>query len=175
MPTSRLPFVVTSQRLWAAFLVGILAIAAIVTFVADTSSELPAVLPAALAAAAGGGAVVGVLAIERVFAATPPKDDTAALGEYRMRLVLQAVTAETAVLFAVILTFVFGPSWVAGVGGIAAAVALLLARPSEERLRRLDAAWQAQGADVSLLRGAREAADPDRSTGPAGPDPARGT
>jgi hypothetical protein len=168
VPTSRLPFVVTSQRLWAAFLVGIVAIAAVVTFVAETTSELPAVLPAALAAAAGGGAIVGVLAIERVFAATPPKDDVAALGEYRMRLVLQAVTAETAVLLAAVLTFVFGPSWVAGVGGVAAAVALLLARPSEQRLARLDRAWQAQGADVSLLRGARAAAD--GSTDPDGPD-----
>jgi hypothetical protein len=177
VPPSRAAYLLTCQRLWAAFLGGIVAIAAIVTLVAETTSALPAALPAGLAAAAGAGAIVGVLAIERVFAATPPADDEAALGEYRMRLVLQAVTAETAVLVAVVLTFVFGPAWVAAVGGAAAALALLLVRPSAERFRRLDAAWSAAGADVSLQRGAGltpgtpPGPDADRSTGGEGTDP----
>jgi hypothetical protein len=71
VPPSRAAYLLTCQRLWAAFLGGIVAIAAIVALVAETTSELPAALPAGLAAAAGAGAIVGVLAIERVFAATP--------------------------------------------------------------------------------------------------------
>jgi hypothetical protein len=79
VPPSRAAYLLTCQRLWAAFLGGIVAIAAIVTLVAETTSALPAALPAGLAAAAGAGAIVGVLAIERVFAATPPADDEAAV------------------------------------------------------------------------------------------------
>jgi hypothetical protein len=88
------PFLRTCQQLWAVLLVGVLALAAVVTFLAPSHATLPAVLPAALAAAIGAAGVVGVLALERLFAASPPADDGAALAEYRTRLVLQAVVAE---------------------------------------------------------------------------------
>lgn len=142
------------QRLWLAFLVGIAAIAVVIVVVADVEPTLPAALPAALAAAAGVGAILGVHAIDRVFAATPPRDEASARGEYRMRLVLQAVLAETAVLAAVVLTFFFGPGWVAAIGGVAGVVALVLVRPSRERFTRFDRAWAAQGSEVSLVRAA---------------------
>ncbi len=142
------------QRLWLAFLVGVSAIAVAIVVIADVQPTLPAALPALLAAAAGGGAILGVLAIDRVFAATPPADEASARGEYRTRLVLQAVLAETAVLAAVVLTFFFGPGWVAAIGGVAGVVALGVVRPSRARFERFDRAWAAQGSEVSLVRAA---------------------
>jgi hypothetical protein len=154
VPASSSPFLRTCQQLWAVLLVGVLGLAGVVTFLAPSEATLPPLLPAALAAAIGAAGVVGVLAIERLFAATPPVDDGAALAEYRTRLVLQAVVAEAVVALAAVIAFVFGPAWVAAVGGLFAVTALLLARPSQARFRRLDAAWAAAGADVSLVRGA---------------------
>jgi hypothetical protein len=156
------PFLRTCQQLWAVLLVGVLGLAAVVTFLAPSEATLPPALPAALAAAIGAAGVVGVLTLERVFAASPPADDGAALAEYRMRLVLQAVVAEAVVAIAAVIAFVFGPAWVAAVGGAFAAAALLLARPSEARFRQLDAAWAAAGAAASLVRGAA-ATRPDRT------------
>lgn len=154
MSASSSPFLRTCQQLWAAFLVGVVALAGVVTFLSPATATLPAALPAALAGAIGVAGMVGVLAIERLFAASPPRDDDAARAEYRMRLVLQAVVAEATVAFSAVLAFVVGPAWVAAVGGVFAAAALVLARPSPERFRRLDAAWAAAGAEVSLVRGA---------------------
>ncbi len=162
MSASTSPFLRTCQQLWAVLFLGVLALAGVVTFLAPTTATLPAVLPAALAAAIGAAGVVGVLALERLFAASPPSDDGAALAEYRTRLVLQAVVAEATVALAAVLAFVFGPAWVAAVGGAFAAAALLLTRPSQARFRRLDAAWAAAGADASLVRGA-DAARQDRT------------
>lgn len=148
------PELTSVQRIWLAFLVGVAAVAVVVVVIADVEPTLPVALPAALAATMGGGALLGVLAIDRIFAATPPTDDTTAWTEYRTRLVLQAVLAETAVLGAVVVTFFFGPGWIAGIGGLAGVTALLVVRPSLRRLARFDAAWRAQGSDVSLLRAA---------------------
>jgi hypothetical protein len=156
------PFLRTCQQLWAVLLAGVVALAAVVTFLAPATATLPAVLPATLAVAIGAAGLVGVLALERLFAASPPADDGAALAGYRTRLVLQAVTAEATVALTVVLAFVVGPAWVAAVGGAFAATALLLARPSSARFRRLDAAWAAAGAEVSLVRGA-DSAWPDRT------------
>jgi hypothetical protein len=156
------PFLRTCKQLWAVLFVGVLALAGVVTFLAPTAATLPAVLPVAFAAAIGAAGVIGVLALERLFAASPPRDDGAALAEYRTRLVLQGVVAEATVALSVVLAFVFGPAWVAAVGGMFAAAALLLARPSQARFRRLDAAWGDAGADVSLVRGAAHAR-PDRT------------
>jgi hypothetical protein len=155
------PFLVTCQRLWAAFVIGVMLFATVVTVIAEAASTVPAALPGILAAAIGLAGVVIVVAIERTFAASPPTDDRAALTEYRMRLILQAVVAETSLLAAVVLTFVFGPSWVAAIGGVGAIAALVVIRPTRSRLARLDAAWASAGADVSLLRGAEAAAPGD--------------
>lgn len=154
MSASSSPFLRTCQLLWAVFLVGVVALAGVVTFLAPATATLPVALPAALAGAVGVAGVVGVLALERLFAASPPRDDGAARAEYRMRLVLQAVVAEATVAFSAVLAFVFGPAWVAAVGGALAAAALAFARPSPARFRRLDAAWVAAGAEVSLVRSA---------------------
>jgi hypothetical protein len=160
VPASISPFLRTCQQLWAVMLVGVVALAGVVAFLAPSSATLPAVLPATLAAAIGAAGLVGVLALERLFAASPPADDGAALAEYRTRLVLQAVVAEATVALSAVLAFVFGPAWVAAVGGVFAVTALLLARPSRARFQRLDAAWAAAGGDVSLVRAA-DAARPD--------------
>lgn len=157
------PFLVTSQRLWFAFLVGVGAIAAVIVVVADVEPTLPVGMPAALGVAIGGGALVGVTAIDRVFAATPPADDAAALAEYRMRLILQAVLAETAVLGTVVVTFFFGPAWIAAIGGVAGVAALAGVRPSEARFARFDRAWRDAGSDVSLVRAAGLGSGPGAS------------
>lgn len=147
-------FLTTSQRLWLGFVVGITAFAVVIPLVADVEPTLPPALPAALAAAAGTGLVLAVRALDRIFAATPPADDAAARTEYRSRLLLQAVLAETAVLVAVVVTFVFGPGWVALIGGAAGLIALIPVRPSRARMQRFDEAWRRAGSEVSLVRAA---------------------
>ena len=142
----------TTHRLWVGVLGGLVVIAAIVLVLADAEPELPAVLPAALVAAVGVAAIVGVEAIDRTFAATPPPDDTAAVTEYRVRFFLQIAIIEAPVLVAVALAFVLGPGWVVAVGIVAVGVAMLRVRPTLDRLRRFDATWQAAGHDVSLER-----------------------
>jgi hypothetical protein len=154
-----LSFLPSCQLLWVAFVVGVVALAAVVTFFAPVSSTVPVGLPAALALAVGAAVVTGVLAIERLFASAPPADDLRARSDYRMRLVLQAVLAEAATALGVLLAVVFGPAWIAAIGGGGGLVALIAVRPSRPRFERLEAAWSAQGADVSLIR------DPPRSAG----------
>ena len=158
------------QRIWSAFTVGVLGLAAVLTAVADVEPRLPAALPLGLAGVIGVAGVVAVAAIDRVFAASPPSDDDAALGELRTRLVLQAVVAETVVLLTTLVAFLFGPRWSVTVGGVAGAVILLRVRPRTARLARFDAAWAAAGHDVSLRRGLDRATndgpDPDGPTAP---------
>lgn len=159
MSSAPLSFLHSCQLLWAAFVVGVVALAAVVTFVAPVSSTVPVGLPVALALAVGAAVVTGVLAIERLFATAPPADDLRARSDYRMRLVLQAVLAEAATALGVLLAVVFGPAWIAAIGGGSGLIALSAVRPSRPRFERLEAAWGAQGADVSLIR------DPPRSRG----------
>jgi hypothetical protein len=154
MPPSEDRGPLARQRLlWLAFLVGVLALATILTIVVDVTPSLPAALPLLLAATIGAAAVLATIGIDRVFAATPPPDDTAAIAELRTRMVLQAVLAETTVLVTTVLAAMIGPRWNVAIGGLAAVVILLWVRPSPARLRRFDRAWRAAGADVSLERG----------------------
>lgn len=141
------------RLLWLAFLVGVLALATILTVVVDVAPSLPPALPLLLAATIGAAAVLATVAIDRVFAATPPSDDTAAIAELRTRMVLQAVLAETVVVLTTVLAAMVGPRWNVAIGGLAAVVILLRVRPTTARLERFDRAWQAAGADVSLTRG----------------------
>jgi F0F1-type ATP synthase membrane subunit c/vacuolar-type H+-ATPase subunit K len=160
------------RRLWLAFTAGVVALAAVLTVVADVEPTLPVVLPLALAAVIGFGGLVAVLAIDRVFAASPPADDDTALGELRTRLVLQAVIAETVVLATTVVAFLFGPRWTVAIGGLAGALILVRVRPHRTRFERFDRAWRQAGHDVSLCRGLRSPAhpdDPDRPPAPNGP------
>lgn len=141
------------RLLWLAFLVGVLALGTILTIVVDVTPSLPIALPLVLAAAIGAAALLATIGIDRVFAATPPADDTAAIAELRTRMVLQAVLAETSVLVTTVLAAMIGPRWNIAIGGLAAVAILLRVRPTTARLRRFDRAWQAAGADVSLERG----------------------
>jgi hypothetical protein len=139
-------------QLWAAFLVGVVLLAGVLTVVVDVEPTLPAILPLALSAAMAAGAVLAVLGIDRVFAATPPADDTAAVSELRTRMVLQSVLAETLVLATTILAAMVGPRWNIAIGGLGALAILLHVRPRARRLARFDAAWAAHGSEVSLTR-----------------------
>ncbi len=141
------------RLLWLAFLAGVVVLATILTVVVDVEPALPAALPLALAAAISVAALLATIGIDRVFAATPPSDDTAAVAEFRTRLVLQAVIAETLVLVTTILAAMIGPRWNVAIGGVAATAILLRVRPTTARLRRFDRAWAAAGAEVSLERG----------------------
>jgi hypothetical protein len=140
------------QRLWVGFAAGIAAITAVAVVGGEGASDLPAALPVTLAVAAVGGAVIGVLAVDHTFAAAPPADDAAALAELRSRAFLQVAIAEAPVLLAFALAFVFGPPWVAVVGGVGGVLALALARPTRTRIARIEAAWRDAGRDVSALR-----------------------
>lgn len=148
------------HRIWIAFTIGVLGLATVLTFVADVDPRLPAILPLALALAIGGAGYIAVTAIDRIFAASPPANDDAAIGELRTRLVLQAVIAETVVLLATIVAFTLGPRWTVALGGLAGAMILLRVRPHGRRLARFDAAWQRAGHDVSVRRALRSAAGP---------------
>ena len=141
------------RLLWSAFLVGVIALATILTVVVDVTPTLPVALPLLLSGAIAVAAALATIGIDRVFAATPPADDTTAIAEFRTRLVLQAVIAETLVLVTTILAAMLGPRWNVAIGGIMAVAILLRVRPTTARLRRFDRAWADAGADVSLERG----------------------
>jgi hypothetical protein len=153
MPPSEDRGLLTRQRqLWAAFLVGVVVLASVLTVVVDVTPSLPIALPLGLAVVMAAAAGLAVVGIDRVFAATPPDDDTAAVAELRTRLVLQSVVAETLVLVTTILAAMVGPRWTIAIGGVGAVAILLHVRPRPARLARFDAAWAAQGHDVSLAR-----------------------
>ncbi len=159
------------RLLWLAFLGGVVLLATILTVVVDVTPSLPLALPLVLAAAIGAAALLATIGIDRVFAATPPADDTAAIAELRTRMVLQAVLAETTVLVTTVLAAMIGPRWNVAIGGLAAVAILLRVRPRTARLRRFDRAWQAAGADVSMERGlaaAGGAGTTERGTPPPG-------
>lgn len=142
------------QNLWWVFTSIVAVVALGVPFlVPDPDSTVPAALPVALAAAAGIGALVGIVALDRGLTATTPSDDRAAIAELRSRMVMQAAIAEAPALLAVALAFVLGPPWTATAGALPALVGLALVRPSRARLERLDARWREAGVDVSLRRG----------------------
>jgi hypothetical protein len=140
------------RQLWAAFLAGVVLLASVLTVVVDVTPTLPVVLPLALSVAMVAAAVLAVVGLDRVLAATPPDDDTAAVAELRTRLVLQAVLAETLVLATTILAAMVGPRWNIAIGGLGAVAILLHIRPRPGRLARFDRAWADQGHDVSLVR-----------------------
>ena len=150
-----LPALELLGRLWLGFAAGIAVVATIAVVAADAQPELPPALPAGLAAAAAVAGIVGVAAVDRTFAASPPQDDERALAEFKTRAFLQVGIAEAPVLIAFALTFVFGPPWVAAIGGIGGIVALAVARPTASRIQRIENAWQTAGRDVSILRAAR--------------------
>lgn len=143
---------------WACLGVALVAAGVAPFVVTDPDTTVPAALPVVLAASFGIAALVGILALDRGLAARPPADDQAAVTELRMRLVLQGALSEVPVAFAVVLAVVVGPPWVATVGALPSLLALLRVFPGRARLARLDAAWHAAGADVSL----RRAHDADR-------------
>ena len=150
-PTDRGPLVV-QHRLWLAFLVGVVLLGGVLTVVVDVEPTLPAAIPLLLSVSIAVATGIGVLAIDRIFAASPPEDDDTAVVELRTRLVLQAVLAETLVLVTTILAALVGPRWNVAIGAVAAVAILLWVRPRPARLRRFEAAWAAAGSEVSLSR-----------------------
>lgn len=139
-------------RLWLGVAIGLAVITTLVLVAATAEPTLPAILPLSLVAAAGVGAVIGARAVDRLFAASPPRDDAAALAELRQRAYLAVGIAEAPVLLGVAVAFVIGPRWAAVVGAIAGLAVLVVARPTVPRITRIESAWQDAGHDVSILR-----------------------
>ena len=154
------PQLVVLRRRWNLAAVGAGVPTVLLAPVAGGSSSLPPLLPLGLVAGLGAAAVLAVIAIDRLFAASPPEDDLAALRELRSRLLAQAVIAEAVVLVGAAIAFAFGPRSAALVGGVAAVVALVAVRPTPARMRRFDAAWSVAGRDVSLQRALERAPTP---------------
>jgi hypothetical protein len=145
----------TLARLWAGAAVAIAVLAVVVLATSDAASTVPAWLSVALTVAVSAGAVAGVLAVDRSLVVSPPADDAAAADELRTRAYLQLAILEAPVLLGVALGFTLGPPWVATVGAAGGLASLVLTAPHRRRLGRLEAAWQAAGHDVSVLRSAR--------------------
>jgi hypothetical protein len=160
IPTAPAPLR-TLARLWVAVSVAVVLLTLVVLLTSDADSSVPAALPVLLTVAVAAGAIAGVAAVDRLFAASPPPDDVTALEELRTRAFLQLAILEAPVLLGVALGFTLGPPWVVAVAAAGALVALVLARPSRGRLARIDAAWARVGHDVSLLRAVDDAAAVD--------------
>lgn len=153
----------TLRRVWAAALgaLVLLALAPVIAeFIAGAPTDrpagtegLPVVLPVALLVSLAVAACAAVVATDRLFAVTPPSDDADAVRRLVVRSVLQYAVAEFPVIVGVLLAVLIGPAWIAAVPAPLAGLALMLAAPSERRLRRLDAAWRRDGHDVSITRG----------------------
>jgi hypothetical protein len=140
------------QRLWSAFVVAVVVLSVAGALLADTASEVPALLPVLLVLTLGTGTVAGVLVVERGLLLSAPGDDESAAEEVRARLALQIAIAETPTLLAFALAFALGPSWLVLVGGAVSVGALLRVRPSRARLRELEQVWARAGAEASVLR-----------------------
>lgn len=140
------------RRLWLAVAVGVVLLTLIVVWTSDADSTVPAALTVVLTVAVAVGALAGVMAVDRTFAASAPADDATAIQELRTRAFLQLAILEAPVLLGVALGFALGPPWVAAVGAAGALVSLAVSRPTRDRLARLDGSWRAAGHDVSLLR-----------------------
>ena len=171
---SDLPAFRRLHRLWLVFVVIVVAILAVLPWLDAEPSDIPPVLPATLAAAAGLGAFVAIVAIDLTFAASPPANDTRALHEFEARATLGFAIAQAPAVLGFALAWAFGRLLPAAIGVGLAAACLLRARPSDARLERLETAWSDAGKDVSARRAAKRAVTstqpPDRSTPDEGED-----
>ncbi len=159
---SDLPVLRRLHRLWLAFVVVVVGILAALPLLETEPSDLPVVLPATLAVAGGGAAFIAIVALDLTFASSPPANDARALAEYEARVTLGFAIAQAPALLGFALTFVFGMLTAAALGGVASALCLWRARPSQRRLERLEAAWRDAGSEVSALRAAAGEPDPTR-------------
>jgi hypothetical protein len=71
-----------------------------------------------------------------------------------MRAYGQLAVLEFPLFLGVAMGFVLGPPWIVLLAAVGALAALAVTWPTRSRLARFDAAWQAAGHDVSLLRSA---------------------
>jgi hypothetical protein len=149
-PSSASDPLASLRRLWAASAGTVLLLAAVVVLTSDADSTVPAALPVLLTLAVAAGAVVGVVAVDRSLAASPPAEPDHAIAEVRTRAFLQLAILEAPLLLGVALGFTLGPPWVAAVGAAGALVALVLSWPSSVRLERLRTTWRASGVEVAF-------------------------
>lgn len=147
----------TPRIIWLAHVGATVALGVLALLVTDLQPDLPLLLPVALLAAISIAMFVGVVAVERLFVATPPVDDGAALAGYQTRFFVQLAIGQLPLLLGFVLAFALGPPWIALVGALGTLACALRSRPSYERFARLDRGWQAEGHDVSILRLLRDA------------------
>lgn len=151
---SDLPVLRRLHRLWMVFAATMVVILLALPFLSTEPSDLPAVLPATLAVAGVGGAFLALVAIDLTFAASPPANDQRALAEFEARVTLGFVIAQAPAILGFILTVVFGMLASAVIGGVGGALCLWRARPTLQRLERIEQAWRNAGSSVSALRAA---------------------
>jgi len=152
---SDIPALRRLQQLWLLFVVTLVVIGVSLLFVDLDPTSLPVLLPAALAVAAGAAGVLAIVAIDRTFAAAPPAHDQRALRDLEARQALQFAVSLAPALLGFALAFVFGTVLAAVIGWSFALSALILARPSQPRIQRIERVWISAGQDVSALRAAR--------------------
>jgi hypothetical protein len=167
---SDLPVLRRLHRLWLAFVVVVVGILGALPFLDPEPADIPAVLPATLAAAGGVGAFIAIVAIDLTFAASPPADDMRARQEFEARSTLGFAIAQAPAVLGFALAFAFGMVLPAAIGGGCTAVCLVRARPSPARLRKLEAAWSDAGEDVSVSRAADRSSTPTHPRDPLPPD-----
>jgi hypothetical protein len=146
------PFLRSTSTAWVAFVLQVLVLVVVTLIVADGSSELPALLPVALAASVGVAAIVGVRAMERLLTASSPDGVDDAMQLIRSRSTVQWAIADAPVILSAVLAFVLGPPAVVLVGAVGSIWALVLARPSMMRIERVEKAWHEEGSRVRLVR-----------------------
>ena len=98
---------------------------------------------------------VGVVAVDRGLEQARPADDTAALVEYRSRFFMQVALLEFVPLLGFAMAFVVGPAWIMVVGALSVGPAFWRIRPTLDRIRAFDRAWQQAGHQASIERAAQ--------------------
>lgn len=174
---SDLPALRRLHRVWLAFVAIVVLLAGSLLLVELDPTSLPAALPAALAAVVGVAGLVTVVAIDRTFAAAPPATDRRALRGFEARQALQIAVGLAPAVLGTALAATLGSEAAAAIGVAGALAALVRARPTTTRLRRIEAAWAHQGVDVSARRAAGgirhddNARPPDHDTDPPASTP----
>jgi hypothetical protein len=144
------------RTIWLAHVSSALLLGVVALLVSELEPDLPLLLPVALVAAISIAMFVGVVAVERLYVATPPASDGEALAGQRTRFFVQLAIGQLPLLLGFVLAFTLGPPWIGLVGALGTLACALRSRPSYEQFARLDRGWQAQGHDVSILRLLRE-------------------
>lgn len=140
------------RRVWGLCTTVPVLLVAATTLVGVDVPRVPALLPTALAVASGVAAYVAIVAVDHLFAASPPRTDEQARSELSRRQRLQLVIGQTPALLGCSLSLVLGGLAPVLAGAGCGIVATVRCRPSRRRLAGIEAVWRAAGSRTSMLR-----------------------